>query len=65
MINIWNANKLRYVTNISFINQVLSCSSKVVLTQKHLKTVTKHTLINKLSYVKEKHYKNLVFLLLQ
>ena len=54
----------RCVTNTSFINQVLSCSTKDVLTHKHLMSVIKHNLMNKLSYVNTKHYKNL-FLLLQ
>ena len=54
----------RYVTNTSFINQILSCSTKDVLTHKHLMSVIKHNLMNKLSYVNTKHYENF-FLLLQ
>ena len=38
---------------------------KDVLTNKHIGSVIKHTLLNNLSYVNTKHYKNLVFLLLQ
>ena len=70
MIKIWNAYRLskltsRYVTNKSFIRQILTCSTKNVLTHKHLRSVIKHALMNKLSYVKTKHYKDLLFLLLQ
>ena len=44
---------------------MLSCSTKDVLIHKHLRSVIKHTFMNKLPYVNRKHYKNLVFLLLQ
>ena len=65
MTKIRNAYKLRYVTNASFINQILICSNKNVLIHKHLKSVIKYILMNKLSYANAKHYKNVVFLLLQ
>ena len=43
----------RYVTNTSVIKQILSCSTKDVLTHKHLRSVMKHACTNKLSYVKK------------
>ena len=43
----------RYVTNTSVIKQILSCSTKDVLTHKHLSSAIKHACMNKLSYVKK------------
>ena len=50
---------------MSFIKQILSCFTQDVLTHKHLRSVIKHALMNKLSYVNANHCKRLVFLSLK
>ena len=56
MIKILNACKLsKFTLKICYeyiFTQILSCTTKDVLTHKHLRSIIKHTLLNKLLYVK-------------